>query len=526
MGYNVLREELTVSGLVIAGIGFFLTRFTVALTLQKSAMEFLFAGLLPLLMGLGLAAFGVALSVGTFRTSYVRTVTIWTVIGAVAMGVLVLSTIAGATGMNPTQITPGPILSNFLIGGGVGGAMVGVYAARSRRHRDQLNHQANRLATLNRILRDQVLNTVSVIKGHASILAESEGAGDGSSVGIISEESEAIEASIEEIGSLAITDEKRLDLQPVDLEAAVNTAIDEVAAAFPDVEFEAACPEAVPVYANDRLAQVFYHLLDNAARHNESEDPRVTLAVERRVHTVVVRVHDNGPGLPENERETLESGSITQYDDPRSGFGLNIVRLLVESYSGVIRTSVDDGTTIEVELARGDREISIARTGQGKLGTYGVPSEHLAIAVIGGLLAGVVMGLLMQLIAGIMPVIGALYGVEDPVIGWATHEFHSVVFAMIYATLLTIVPQRGQTLRGRLEVAIVFATFLWLFAAGIVMPMWLQLLGLPASLPDLTGAALVGHSAWGVTLAGVYQLLRSRLDQIGSFLSPSLQLVE
>ena len=136
--------------------------------------------------------------------------------------------------------------------------------------------------------------------------------------------------------------------------------------------------------------------------------------------------------------------------------------------------------------------------------------------MIGGLIAGAVMGLIMHSMVGIIPVIGALYGVQDPLIGWVTHEFHSVVFGMIYATLLTGAPERGQTLFGRVAIAIGFATFLWLFAAGIVMPIWLNLLGLPASLPNLTGAALVGHAAWGLTLATVYHLLSSRLDSVDS----------
>lgn len=118
----------------------------------------------------------------------------------------------------------------------------------------------------------------------------------------------------------------------------------------------------------------------------------------------------------------------------------------------------------------------------------------------------------VALSVGIIPVIGALYGVEEPLIGWMTHEFHSVVFDMIYATLLRVVPQPTQPLQSHLAIALGFATFLWLFAAGIVMPFWLQLLGLPASLPNLTGAALAGHAVWGVTLGILYHLLRSRLE--------------
>lgn len=154
------------SGLVIAGIGFFLTRITVSLALGDDTVQFLFAGLLPLVLGLLLAAFGVALSVGSFRPRFVRLTAIWTIVGTSTMAVLVVATIIGMSGMSMAQLEPGPVFSNFLIGGCVGGALVGVYAGQSRRNRDELSQHANRLATLNRILRDQVLNAVTVIKGH------------------------------------------------------------------------------------------------------------------------------------------------------------------------------------------------------------------------------------------------------------------------------------------------------------------------------------------------------------------------
>lgn len=521
MRVGVLREELSISGLIIAGIGFFLTRFTVALTVSNTPMKFLFAGLLPLVLGLGLAAFGVALTVGAYRTRFVRTVALWTLIGTGMMGVLVISTIFGSTGMRPILLSPGPLLSNFLIGGAVGGSMVGMYAARSRDNQEKLRHHANRLATLNRILRDQVLNAVSIIKGHASLLAGSEKSWNASSVDVITDQSEVIENSIEEIGSLTIMETDRTDLQQVDLEGAVEEAIAEVRPEFPDVQFESDLPGPIQVYANDKLDHVIHLLLDNAARYNEAEDPYVVISAEKRAHTVHIRIRDNGPGLPKREQKTLEMGTVTEFDDPRSGFGLNIVRLLVESFGGMIRTEVTDGTTIEIELGRGDQEISFNQTGQGEVGTYGVPNTHLAIGTVGGLLAGAVMGVTMQAMAGIIPVIGALYGVQDPLIGWVTHEFHSVVFAMIFVTLLTGFPHRSKSLKVRLGVALGFATFLWLVAAGIVMPIWLRLLGLDASLPDLTGAALVGHLAWGVTLAIVHHFLRTRLEATDSL--PTLQ---
>jgi len=508
MDAGSLGRSVTKSGLVIAALGFLLTRGTITLAVGDDPVQFLFAGLLPLVMGLLLAAFGVALAVGSFQARFVRTTAIWTLIGSGTMGVLVVSTVAGTSGMTMAAIEPGPLFSNFLIGGGVGGAIVGVYAGQNRRNRDELRHQANRLATLNRILRDQVLNAVTVIKGHVDVIEGQERAGSGGSVSIIAAQADSIEDSIEEVGTLTRTTAEDADLRAVELGPALAAAESRVASQYPEVTLDVSAPGGHHVCANQRLDHVFAHLLDNAARYNDAADPRVEVRVEERSQSVVVTIRDNGPGLPAEERATLESGDITEFDDPRSGFGLNVVRLLVESFGGVIHAAVDGtGTTIEVELARGHHGIANAESDLGAVRSYGVSRANLAWAVGAAVVAGAFMGLVMQAMAGIVPVIGALYGVRDPLVGWITHQFHSVVFGMIFASLVTWAAPWGRTLRGRLTVALAFAGFLWAFAAGVVMPFWLQLLGLPASLPNLTGAALVGHLVWGGTLGLVYHAI-------------------
>ena len=58
----------------------------------------------------------------------------------------------------------------------------------------------------------------------------------------------------------------------------------------------------------------------------------VEVAVGRRV--ACVRIADDGPGLPEAQRATLERGSIADFDDPGAGFGTHVARLFVEGYGG------------------------------------------------------------------------------------------------------------------------------------------------------------------------------------------------
>ena len=46
---------------------------------------------------------------------------------------------------------------------------------------------------------------------------------------------------------------------------------------------------------------------------------------------------------------------------------------------------------------------------------------------------------------------------------------------------------------------------LWFVAAGIVMPAWLSLLGIPATILNLSPTGFVGHALWGLVLGVAYR---------------------
>jgi CheY-like chemotaxis protein len=100
-------------------------------------------------------------------------------------------------------------------------------------------------------------------------------------------------------------------------------------------------PEALRVNADPtRLAQVLGNLLTNAAKYT-SEGGRIALEVERAADTAVIRVRDNGLGIP---RDVLSSvfELFTQVDrsvarsEGGLGIGLTLVKSLVEMHGGTV----------------------------------------------------------------------------------------------------------------------------------------------------------------------------------------------
>jgi signal transduction histidine kinase len=95
-----------------------------------------------------------------------------------------------------------------------------------------------------------------------------------------------------------------------------------------------------------RLEQLFENLFRNAIEHG-GED--VTIRVDR--SPVGFYIEDDGPGIPENEREQVfDHGHTTS--DSGTGFGLSIVKQIAEAHGWEITVSegADGGARFEIEL--------------------------------------------------------------------------------------------------------------------------------------------------------------------------------
>ncbi|MFD0904753.1 sensor histidine kinase [Actinomadura sediminis] len=103
-----------------------------------------------------------------------------------------------------------------------------------------------------------------------------------------------------------------------------------------------------------RLSRVLGNLLDNAQRH---ADRTVRLTAAREGRDVVLRVADDGPGVPVDDRERVFERFV-RLDDARSrdeggaGLGLAIARDLVTAHGGTltVRDAPEGGALFEVRL--------------------------------------------------------------------------------------------------------------------------------------------------------------------------------
>jgi signal transduction histidine kinase len=109
---------------------------------------------------------------------------------------------------------------------------------------------------------------------------------------------------------------------------------------------------AVPVLAEaEHLFRILFNLLHNAVSvaRDHGTLRSIDIAVERTDGTIVVRVADDGPGLPASVRKQLFRAAVASAKG--SGLGLAIARELAEMSGGTLRLAPSaKGATFVLEL--------------------------------------------------------------------------------------------------------------------------------------------------------------------------------
>ncbi len=100
------------------------------------------------------------------------------------------------------------------------------------------------------------------------------------------------------------------------------------------------------------LVQIWINLIKNACEslnNAETSKPLITIEVSDTEHDILVKISDNGPGIPQNLADKIFQPNFTTKKDGLTfglGLGLSIVQKLTESYNGSIEVCSKPGETI------------------------------------------------------------------------------------------------------------------------------------------------------------------------------------
>lgn len=215
--------------------------------------------------------------------------------------------------------------------------------------------RGRRLQLLYRVLRHNLRNNMNVIQGWADQLQRAIKDDD------IERQAEIIKETAMEVGELSdsVADLERLvekdasERQRKNVVKIVRTVAAELEDEFPEATIEVSSEkEEMFVSIDEGFWLALEHALANAIEHNDTDDPHVTISQHISGHDVVIRIADNGPGIPEMEINALEDESTPLQHG--SGLGLSIIQWCTRSLGGDINidTHGDTGTAVSIHLPR------------------------------------------------------------------------------------------------------------------------------------------------------------------------------
>jgi PAS domain S-box-containing protein len=205
-----------------------------------------------------------------------------------------------------------------------------------------------RFAVLNRILRHNVRNDLDVVLAYADHVDDEE-----LRTGIRESTTNLLERSNKVRDAEAVMTENTDPPEWVDLADVLSTVADQFRSGDDSADISFSCPDEMVILTHGTvLRRVLSELVENSPEHTTTDSPCVELSL-RAVSddTVEISVADNGPGIPEHERDILAGGTETQLEHGQ-GIGLWFVNWAVTQLGGEIRFQESDseGSVVTIRL--------------------------------------------------------------------------------------------------------------------------------------------------------------------------------
>ncbi|MFB6083220.1 MAG: histidine kinase N-terminal 7TM domain-containing protein [Halorientalis sp.] len=215
-----------------------------------------------------------------------------------------------------------------------------------------------RLAVLNRVLRHNLRNDLTVVGMNVDAAAER---ADADVADLLDPARRKVEGLVE-LSEKARTFERVVEDDAESVVAVTDVVAEEVAnlrEEFPDATVEVDGTDDALLRLNPTLlAVVVRELVENALEHGTREDgtgtgdeegddaePDVTVTVAAEDDAVTVTVRDRGPGVPDHELAVIEDGDETDLEHG-SGLGLWLVTWGVSAAGGEVAFDVADPGTV------------------------------------------------------------------------------------------------------------------------------------------------------------------------------------
>jgi signal transduction histidine kinase len=207
-----------------------------------------------------------------------------------------------------------------------------------------------------RVLRHNIRNDLNVIKGNASVVAERAPESVAENAEIVADCTDDLLSMSEKARDLEAIIESPRTRMRVDLESAIDRAVDEVAEQYPEAHISTDIYRPCAVLAHQELETALKNLAENACEHDT--DPPTTVEITTSVdeNTVEMVIADDGPGISDHELDVLAAESETRLQHG-SGLGLWIINWVVNRSDAALDVEADgSGTCVTLTFERASVE--------------------------------------------------------------------------------------------------------------------------------------------------------------------------
>jgi signal transduction histidine kinase len=232
------------------------------------------------------------------------------------------------TGQRHLEVTVSPVTDHR--GMAVGSVVLMHDVTDQQRQQRELKRQNEQLDQFASLVSHDLRNPLNVAVGRTELAQQT---GDLSHLDDVQAAHDRMERLIDDVLALARQGQTLDETAPVSLSSAAATAWHNVETAAATLEIDA---DATIVADEGRLERLFENLFRNAVEHASSD-----VAVNVGVADDGFYVEDDGPGIPEDEREAVFDAGYTNAADG-TGFGLAIVEEIAQAHGWTVEVADDE----------------------------------------------------------------------------------------------------------------------------------------------------------------------------------------
>ncbi|MBN2017318.1 MAG: tetratricopeptide repeat-containing sensor histidine kinase [Candidatus Cloacimonetes bacterium] len=188
----------------------------------------------------------------------------------------------------------------------------------------KLENRENQLKLVNKILRHDLINNLSVIDAALKLYRTDH------DENLFVEATAKVKKSIALINKLRVREDEVTseDLKLIDFNEIINRIIKH----YPEIEFTVVGHGNI--LADDAIDSVIDNIINNADMHGETSKIDISIASEKSMSTI--KIADQGKGIPDEVKDKIFNEGFIYGDKGNTGVGLYIVREYLKQWGGSI----------------------------------------------------------------------------------------------------------------------------------------------------------------------------------------------